>query len=183
MARTERIDVRRNRETIVAAARLAFRRGEFDRRFDDFAALAGVGVGTLYRHFPTRDALAAAVYRDEVDALREDARLLLDEQPPGAALAAFLRAFVQRIAAEPALARTLGTSMRDRPDLQAEGADTLADSIAALVDAAAAEGRLLNDLTPGVVLTALHGIGSSTDRPDWAADAELLIAALVRERP
>ncbi|WP_025159218.1 TetR/AcrR family transcriptional regulator [Leifsonia aquatica] len=182
MARTERTDARRNREAIVAAARDAFHRGEFDRRFDDFAGLAGVGVGTLYRHFPTRDALAAAVYRDEVEALQDDARRLLDEGPPAAALAAFLRTFVQRIVAEPALAHTLGAQMRDRPDMQAEGAATLADVIAPLVDAATAEGRLLNDLTPGVVLTALHGIGSSAERPGWEADAERLIAALVRER-
>ncbi|GIT78420.1 TetR family transcriptional regulator [Leifsonia sp. LS1] len=182
MARAERADVRRNREAIIDAARLAFRRGESDRRFDDFAALAGVGVGTLYRHFPTREALAAAIYRDEVDALGREARRLLDESPPEAALAAFLRSFVHLIGSEPALARTLATHMRDRPDVQAEGADTLGASIVALVDAAVEGGRLLNDLTPGVILAALHGISSSTGRPGWEADAERLIAALVRER-
>ncbi|MBT1610948.1 TetR/AcrR family transcriptional regulator [Curtobacterium flaccumfaciens pv. poinsettiae] len=68
-----RADARRNRDAIIAAARTAFERDE-QLRFDDFAGRAGVGVGTLYRHFPTRAALAAAVYRGEVDVLCRRAR-------------------------------------------------------------------------------------------------------------
>src|ERR1700712_3209295 len=72
-SRALRVDAQRNRDAIVAAARSAFDRDE-QLRFDDFAARAGVGVGTLYRHFPTREALAAAVYQGEVAALLDEAR-------------------------------------------------------------------------------------------------------------
>lgn len=99
-----RADARRNRASIIAAARRAFDSDE-QLRFDDFAARAGVGVGTLYRHFPTREALAAAVYQDEVEALC--ARAQDSSLPAGEALFGFLRDFVGYILDHAALARTL----------------------------------------------------------------------------
>lgn len=178
-ARPVRADVARNRKAIVAAARAAFERGEFDRRFDDFAALSGIGVGTLYRHFPTREALAEAVYREEITALDQRAYQLLAAQPPAEALTAFLRDFISRLAAQPGLARTLATLMRHRSELQAEGSRTLEAAVADLVDAAVLDGALDADVTPGVVMTALHGIGSTYGQPHWRNDAEKLIAVLV----
>ncbi|UXN21916.1 TetR/AcrR family transcriptional regulator [Curtobacterium flaccumfaciens] len=99
-----RADARRNRDAIVAAARTAFERDE-QLRFDDFAGRAGVGVGTLYRHFPTREALAAAVYRGEVDVLCRRAR---DSTRPAAeSLDDFLHGFVEYVVDHAGLARTL----------------------------------------------------------------------------
>ena len=73
-AKPLRADARRNRDTLIAKARELFADGCFDLRFDDFAKLAGVGTGTLYRHFPTREALAEAVYREELAAICDRAR-------------------------------------------------------------------------------------------------------------
>ena len=85
-----RADARRNREALIAKARELFADGHFDMRFDDFAKLAGVGTGTLYRHFPTREALAEAVYREELTAMCARARELQATLPAMEALAAFL---------------------------------------------------------------------------------------------
>lgn len=175
-----RADARRNRDALVFAARAAFDRGEFERRFDDFAALAGVGVGTLYRHFPTRDALAAAVYDDEVAALSHHAQRLLADLPPAEALATFLQDFVRRLAGQDGLARTLALLMRHQPGRQTDGAAVLEQAVAQLVAAAAREGAVLTGVSTGVIMTTLHGVGSSYGRPGWQADAEALIDLVVR---
>ncbi|HEY0188350.1 MAG TPA: TetR/AcrR family transcriptional regulator [Cellulomonas sp.] len=176
-SRPLRADARRNRAAIVAAARAAFDR-DAQLRFDDFAGLAGVGVGTLYRHFPTREALAAAVYHDEVGALCARARS--SGAPPGESLAAFLRGFTEYVVAHAALARTLAALVA--PDVQADGGDELERTVAELVARAADHGAVRPGTLPGAVLVVLHGIGSSADRPDWPAEArsavELLIAGL-----
>ena len=105
-----RADAQRKREALLATAREVFDAGEFfDLRFDDFARLAGVGTGTLYRHFPTREALAEAVYHGEVAALCDRARQLQATLPAAEALATFLRGMVDHIAAHEGLARTLAT--------------------------------------------------------------------------
>lgn len=172
-----RADARRNRDAIVAAARVAFERNE-QLRFDDFAKRAGVGVGTLYRHFPTREALAAAVYQGEVTALCELART--SSRPAGEVLEAFLRGFADYVVAHAALARTLAVLVA--PDIQAEGGGELERTVAELMSRAAAEGAIRHDVLPGAVMVILHGIGSAADRTHWAVEAraavELLIAGL-----
>lgn len=176
-----RADAARNRDAIVAAARVAFDRGELDRRFDDFASLAGVGTGTLYRHFPTRELLAEAVYRAEVQALCQHARQLLVDGPPVQALATFLHDFVDRTSTRPGLARTLADLMRQQPEAQAHGARALKEALDNLVTAATRDGGVGPEVTVGVVMTALHGIGSSYGRPGWQADAKGLISVLIQE--
>lgn len=175
--RVLRADARRNRDAIVAAARNAFDQNE-QLRFDDFAARAGVGVGTLYRHFPTREALAAAVYKGEVTALCDQAR-----DPTGSArenLVAFLRGFVEYVVAHAGLARTLAAVVD--PALQADGGSELERALADVLIRAAAEGAIRDDVTPGAVMIVLHGIGSAIDRPHWASESraavELLLSGL-----
>lgn len=174
-----RADARRNRDAIVAAARAVFEDDE-QIRFDDFAARAGVGVGTLYRHFPTREALAAAVYAGEVAALCEQAR-----DPARTAtdnLDAFLRGFVEYVVAHAGLARTLAAVVG--PAVTADGGVELERTLADLLARAAAEGTVRDDVPTGAVMVVLHGIGSATDRADWAAESraavELLISGLHR---
>jgi AcrR family transcriptional regulator len=175
--RAVRADARRNREAILVAARAVFDRDE-DVRFDDFAARAGVGVGTLYRHFPTRESLAAAVYQGEVAALCEQARD--SPRPPGETLADFLRGIADYIVAHAALARTLSAHVD--AGTQADGGNDLERSIAELMARAADDGAIRGDVAPGAVMVVLHGIGSASDRPDWASEsreaAELLIRGL-----
>ncbi|GAB3565131.1 TetR/AcrR family transcriptional regulator [Spelaeicoccus albus] len=169
-----RADARRNREAIVAAARAAFDQDE-QLRFDDFADRAGVGVGTLYRHFPTREALAAAVYRDEVTGLCERARA--STGPAGKALTAFLRGFVGYVVAHTALARALAALVA--PDVQADGGGELERTISELMTRAAAAGAIRDDALPGAVMIVLHGIGSSIDRPNWSGESRAAVELLI----
>lgn len=172
-----RADARRNRDAIVAAARDVFDRDE-QVRFDDFAARAGVGVGTLYRHFPTREALAAAVCEGEVAGLLEQA--LDPSRTPGENLDALLRGFVEYVVTHIGLARVLA-GVAD-PAVTASGGAELERTVADLLARAAADGDVRDDVPVGAVMVVLHGIGSATDRPDWAAESravvELLLAGL-----
>jgi AcrR family transcriptional regulator len=161
----------------VAAARTVFDRDE-QMRFDDFAARAGVGVGTLYRHFPTREALAAAVYEGEVATLCDQAR---DSTRSAAEnLHAFLRGFVEYVVEHAGLARTLAAVVD--PAVQAAGGGELERTVADLLARGAAEGDLRGGVPVGAVMIVLHGIGSATDRPHWASESraavELVIAGL-----
>ncbi|MFD7155519.1 TetR/AcrR family transcriptional regulator [Kribbella sp. NPDC059898] len=176
-SRPLRADAQRNRQAIIAAARTIFDSGEA-LRFDDFAGRAGVGVGTLYRHFETREALAAAVYRGEVSALIEQSRA--STQPPGEVLEAFLRSFVEYVIAHPGLAQTLSVLVDTAT--QTEGGNQLEHAIGELMDQAAADGAIHRDASPGPVMVILHGISASSRRANWPSDSraatELLIAAL-----
>lgn len=162
----------------MAAAREVFDRDE-QLRFDDFAARAGVGVGTLYRHFPTREALATAVYEEEVAALCDEAR-----DPTRSAdenLGAFLRGFVEYVVAHSGLARRLAAVVD--PSVQADGGIQLERTVTDLLAQAVVEGSARSDANAaGAVMVVLHGIGSATDRPNWIAESraavEILLAGL-----
>jgi AcrR family transcriptional regulator len=176
-SRALRADARRNRDAIVAAARIAFDQNE-QLRFDDFAARAGVGVGTLYRHFPTREALSAAVYEGEVAALCDEASD--PTRSAGDNLEVFLRGFVEYVVAHVSLARTLAAVVD--PAVQADGGLELESTVADLLTRAAADGAIRSEVAVGAVMVVLHGIGSATDRPLWASESraavELLLAGL-----
>jgi AcrR family transcriptional regulator len=136
-AKPLRVDAQRNREALIAKAREIFDTGGFfDLRFDDFARLAGVGTGTLYRHFPTREALAEAVYHEEVAALCDRARQLQATLPAEEALAAFLRGMVDHMHAHQGLARTLAALMATRSDALAEGGQALERAVTDLITSA-----------------------------------------------
>ena len=174
-ARALRADAQRNRNAIITAARDVFDRDE-QLRFDDFAARAGVGVGTLYRHFPTREALAAAVYEGEVAALCDEARDASRSAVDN--LEAFLRGFVEYLVAHGGLARTLAAVVD--PAVQAEGGGELERTVADLIAHAADDGSVRGDATVGAVLIVLHGIGSATDRPHWASESRTAVELLIR---
>ncbi|WP_326949053.1 TetR/AcrR family transcriptional regulator [Amycolatopsis sp. NBC_01307] len=175
-----RADARRNRDALVAKAREVFDAGGFfDLRFDDFARLAGVGTGTLYRHFPTREALAEAVYHEEVAALCDRARRLRATLPAQEALAAFLRGMVDHMDAHQGLARTLATLMTTGSSALADGSLALEQAVTELVAAAVEGGSVRDDVGAGAVMMALHGIGAAHDRPDWRAEADGVITLVL----
>jgi len=178
-ARPLRADAQRNRDAIVAAARTVFETGDFDLRFDDFAPLAGVGTGTLYRHFPNRDALTMAVYQDEVARLCDTARQLQLQLPGAEALTVFLRDFVDFVESRYGLTRTLAGLMATRADEFTEGSRELEQAITDLVAAGVRDGTLRDDVSAGAVMVALHGIGGARDRPDWRAEADGVITLVV----
>lgn len=175
-----RADAQRKREALLAKAREVFDAGDFfDLRFDDFARLAGVGTGTLYRHFPTREALAEAVYHGEVAALCDRARQLQDTLPAAEALATFLHGMVDHIAAHEGLARTLATLMASGSGAMAEGSRALEQAVTDLVTAAVQDGAVRDDVDAGAVMMALHGIGAAHDRPGWRAEADGVITLVL----
>src|SRR3954470_5646025 len=175
-----RADAQRNRDVLIAKARELFDTGTFfDLRFDDFARLAGVGTGTLYRHFPTREALAEEVYHGEVAALCDRARQLGATLPAAEALTTFLRDMVDHIAAHQGLARTLATLMAERSGALAEGSQALEQAVTDLVAAAVRDGAVRDDVDAGAVMMALHGIGAAHDRPGWRAEADDVITLVL----
>ncbi|MGZ3146308.1 TetR/AcrR family transcriptional regulator [Lentzea chajnantorensis] len=179
-AKPLRADARRNRDALVAKARELFADGSFfDLRFDDFARLAGVGTGTLYRHFPTREALAEAVYRGEVAALCDRVRDLRSQLPAADALAAFLRGMVEYVDAHRGLARTLATLMATRSGALAEGGLALEQAVVELVRAGVTEGTVRDDVEPSAVMMALHGITAAHDRPHWRAEADSVVTVVL----
>ncbi|MFI6024702.1 TetR/AcrR family transcriptional regulator [Amycolatopsis magusensis] len=175
-----RADARRNRDALIAKAREVFDAGDFfDLRFDDFAGLAGVGTGTLYRHFPTREALAEAVYHGEVATLCDRARELQATLPAAEALATFLRGMVDHIHAHQGLARTLATLMATGSHTLAEGSQALEQAVTDLVAAAMRDGTIRDDVRAGAIMMALHGIGAAHDRPDWRTEADGVITLVL----
>jgi AcrR family transcriptional regulator len=174
-----RADARRNRDALISKGREIFAGGDEGVRFDDFADLAGVGTGTLYRHFPTRESLAAAVYEAEVARLCELARELRDTLPAGEALTAMLRAMVNYIDAEHTLARRLATLLAAAPAQVASGGRALELAFAELVADAVSAGVVRDDVRAGAVMMALHGIGAAHDRPEWRAEADGVITLVI----
>lgn len=176
----QRAHALRNRAALLATAREVFDAGDFfDLRFDDFARLAGVGTGTLYRHFPTREALAEAVYHDEVATLCDRARQLRATLPAVEALATFLRGMVDYLQAHRGLARTLATLMATDSGALAEGSRALEQAVTDLVAAAVKDGTVRDDVGAGAVMMALHGIGAAHDRPGWRAEADGVITLVL----
>jgi AcrR family transcriptional regulator len=107
--RKPRTDAQRNRARILEVAKEAFARSGANTSLDDIARQAGVGAGTLYRHFPTRDALLEAVYRTEVEKLAAAERKLAQAMPPIEALRAWMLLFVDHIATKQIIAPALNT--------------------------------------------------------------------------
>jgi AcrR family transcriptional regulator len=175
-----RADAQRKRDALVATAREVFDAGGFfDLRFDDFARLAGVGTGTLYRHFPTREALAEAVYHGEIAALCDRVRQLRAALPAAEALATFLRGMVDHIDTHEGLARTMVTLAATRSAALAEGSRALEQAVTALVVAAMREGTFRDDVDPGAVMMALHGISAAHDRPGWRVEADGVVTLVL----
>lgn len=178
-AKPLRADAQRNRDALIATAREVFDAGGFDLRFDDFARLAGVGTGTLYRHFPTREALVEAVYREEVAGLCARARQLQAELPAQEALSTFLRGMVDHMHTHQGLARTLATLMTARSGALTEGSRALEEAVTDLIAHAVHDGAVRDDVAAGAVMMALHGISAAHDRPGWRADADGFITLVL----
>ncbi len=186
-AKPLRADARRNRDALIAKARELFAGGCFNLRFDDFAKLAGVGTGTLYRHFPTREALAEAVYRDEITAMCDRARELRATLPADEALESFLRGLVDYLHANEGIARTFASLMATRSGALADGVQAIGQAVTDLLAAAVETGRIRGDVGAGAVLMALQGICATYGHPTHRTDADgvitLVLAGLRRPAP
>jgi AcrR family transcriptional regulator len=154
-----RADAARNRAKLVTAARETFRVAEdgAEVTMEAVAKHAGVGIGTLYRHFPTRLALMEAVYRDDVDRLREQARSLSESRPPWEALAAWLEVFLAFAIGKRALFRELVSAIGKDSDLITHSRGVLNEIVTELVVTAQRAGEVREDVTAGDVLSLVSG--------------------------
>ncbi len=178
-ARAPRADARRNRDLLVTAAGLAFAEFGVEASLEDIARRAGVGIGTLYRHFPTRDALVLAAYRREVDVLCESADELLATLPPDQALAEWMQRFVGYVAAKRGMASVLKSMMGTDASIFDDCRRQMNEAAARLLDAARAAGAVRPDVTATELLRAMGGICLATDSGGLLDQARPLVGLLV----
>ena len=177
--RKPRTDAQRNRERILEVTKEAFTRSGANASLDDIAKGAGVGAGTLYRHFPTRDALLEAVYRTEVEKLASAERKFEQTLPPMEALRAWMLLFVDYIATKQIIAPALNTLVGGHSKaFEASGAQIKA-AIHALVERAIKSGDIRSDLEPLDLLRALIGVSNVASGPDWQKSARRLVDILI----
>ncbi|HEY7842677.1 MAG TPA: TetR/AcrR family transcriptional regulator, partial [Bradyrhizobium sp.] len=158
-SRKPRADAQRNRERVLEAAKTVFSAGGPDASLEAVAREAGVGIGTLYRHFPTREALYEAVYRREVEQLGELAEELKSDGAPVEALRRWLRANVEFVATKKGMAAALALAAGSPlSELTAFSFERLTKAVGTLLDRAAASGEIRTDVSPEDLLRTLVGM-------------------------
>lgn len=177
--RKPRADARLNRERILEAAKAAFRSSGANASLDDIARQAGVGPGTLYRHFPSREELLAAVYRTEAEKLAAAGKHFADALPPVEALRAWMLLFVEHIAAKKLIASALNTLVGDAKTIFEPSYAKIWEAVRALVKRAVESGDVREDLDPIDLLRALIGVANVTTSPDWEQSARRLVDILI----
>jgi AcrR family transcriptional regulator len=158
--RKPRADAERNRVRLLETAKAAFAEKGSGASLDEIARTAGVGAGTLYRHFPTRDALVAAVYRNETEQLVAAADRLAKTHPPLTALREWLLLFVDYIATKHGMYEVLNSIDGGTSDLYSASTAQVKQAIAKLVDRAVASGDIRLDLDSLDLLRALAGVAN-----------------------
>ncbi|MGA7525523.1 MAG: TetR/AcrR family transcriptional regulator [Acidobacteriaceae bacterium] len=177
--RKPRTDAQRNRARILEVAKEAFTRSGAAASLDEIAKQAGVGPGTLYRHFPTRDALIEAVYRTEVEKLAAAQRKFAATLPPLEALRAWMLLFVDYIAAKHIIAPALNTIAGGPSRLYEGSRELIQGAMDALVQRAIRSGDLRRDLDSSDLLRALIGVAFVPFGPDWQPSARRLVDILI----
>jgi AcrR family transcriptional regulator len=177
--RKPRADALRNREQILAVAKKVFTRAGADASMDEIARLADVGAGTLYRHFPTRDALLEAVYRSEVEKLAAAEREYSRTMTPVEALRAWMLLFVDYVEAKHLIAPALNTMVGGASKVYEKSRVHVGGAIQALVKRAIESGDVRTDLDPMDLLRALIGVSSVATAPDWPQSARRLVDILI----
>ena len=179
VSRKPRADAQRNRERILEVAKEAFTRFGAEASLDEIAKQAGVGPGTLYRHFPTRDALIEAVYRSEVEKLAATARKLAAEKPPIEALRSWMLLFVDYIAAKQIIAPALNSIVGGASRLYEGSRDQMQGAVDTLMKRAMKSGDMRKDVDAFDLLRALIGVSHVTVGPDWRQSARRLVDILI----
>lgn len=177
--RKPRADAQRNRERILHVAKVAFTRSGTDISLDDIARQSGVGPGTLYRHFPTRESLLEAVYRTEVERLAAAEKEFATSLPPLAALRAWMLLFVDYIATKQLIAPALNTLVEKPTKLFEYSSGLITGAIHSLVGRAIESGDIRSDLDPVDLLRALVGVSNVASAPDWPESARRLVDILL----
>ncbi len=173
------MDAQRNRARILEVAKEAFTRFGANASLDEIATQADVGPGTLYRHFPTRDALIEAVYRAEVEKLAAAVRRFSDAMPPVEALRGWMLLFVDHIAAKQIIAPVLNAVVGGPSKLYEGSRGQIQGAMDTLVKRAVESGDLRRDVDASDLLRALIGVAHVTWGPDWKQSAKRLVDILI----
>jgi len=177
--RKPRADAERNRIRLLETAKAVFAEKGSGASLDEIARIAGVGAGTLYRHFPTRDALVAAVYRNETEQLVSAADRLAQMHPPVAALREWLLLFVDYIAAKHGMYELLNSIVGGTSDLYSASTAQLKQAISRLADRTIASGDIRRDIDPLDLLRALAGVAHIGAGRDGERAAKRLVDVLI----
>lgn len=178
-ARRPRADAARNRERLLVAAKAVFSAGGAGASLEAVAKGAGVGIGTLYRHFPTREALFEAVFRREVQQLSELAERLKHQVSPVEALRRWLRANIELVATKRGMSAALALTVHAPSKVYSESSERLVKAAADLLDRAAAAGKIRSDISPRDLLRALVGMCFMLDHPGWQASVLRMVDVFV----
>lgn len=177
--RKPRADAQRNRERILEVAKEGFARHGADASLDDIAKESGVGPGTLYRHFPTREELLRAVYRSELEKLAAAEQKLAQTMAPVEALRTWLLLFVDAIAAKQLIAPALNALLGDPKKVFEASHAQIHEALHALVKRGVKTGHIRSDLDPIDLLQALVGVANVAASPDWQQSAKRLVDILI----
>lgn len=170
-----RADAQRNRDKLLRVAAEAFTDVGVDVALEEIARRAGVGIGTFYRHFPTREALVVAVYRQQIDDLAAAARELPLVHPPADALREWMHAFVDYAAVKRGMVALLKSMMETDSHLFDDARANLHAAAGSLMTAAVEAGEIRPDVGPTEVIRAIGGICMATDRPGSQETAIALV--------
>jgi AcrR family transcriptional regulator len=184
--RKPRVDAVRNRERVLEAAKVVFSAGGAGASLEAVAREAGVGIGTLYRHFPTREALFEAVYRREVQQLAALAERLKEQTEPVEALRRWIRSNVNFVATKKGMSEALALATYKNSELFAYSFDQLTRAVGGLLDRAVAAGEIRDDVTAEDLLRALVGMCYLHDQPGWQKSVLRLVDVFIdglRRRP
>lgn len=165
-----RADARRNYERLLVEARALFEEQGPEAPLEDVARRAEVGIGTLYRHFPTRHALQEAVYREQIEALAEEAYELAERTDPADALVRWMRLMMTHAVTKRGLNTALMATLGRESELFATCRNTIRAAADALLTRAKASGAVRKDLEAGDLLHLVHGISVATERSPEGAD-------------
>lgn len=177
--RKPRADAQRNRERILEVAKKEFTRSGANASLEEIAKKAGVGPGTLYRHFPTREELLVAVYRSEIEKLASAGPKLADTLPPVEALRAWLLLFVDAVETKLIIAPVLNTLVGDPKKVFEAFHGQIHEALRALVKRAIKSGDIRKDLDPIDLLRAIVGVANVSAGPDWPHSARRLVEILI----
>jgi AcrR family transcriptional regulator len=178
-SRKPRTDALRNRDRVLEAARRVFSAGGPEASLEAVAKTAGVGIGTLYRHFPTREALFEAVYRREVQQLADLAKRLKGEAEPIEALRKWMRSCVKFVATKKGMSAALAFAVAKDSDLFSYSSDLLTRAVGELLTRAGAAGEIRNDISPEDLLRALVGMCYTHDQPGWQKNVLRLVDVFI----
>lgn len=179
MSRPLRADAQANHERLLEVAAQAFARDGADTSLKAIAAEAGVGIGTLYRRFPTREDLIEAIYRNETDRLSDSAPALLEQEEPLAALRSWMERFVDYMLAKQGMADALPAILASREGLRAHSRVALGDAVMTLLYAGISTGTFRSDAAAGDILMALGGITLISGHEQQRELASRLISLLL----